>query len=130
MVFPNSKNENWRYFNLQELKIRLDKSESLEKDFSIKNSKKIQTHFKIDNNSIYLNEKLPDGISIDIINPEDFNLLNNHIKKNIGKIAKIDSDYFISENTQKFNSLIPQLFSKPSVPSPAITWGVINLALG
>jgi len=106
IAFPNSKNENWRYFNLQELKRRLDRSKPLNEDFSISYKKEIKSHLKIDNETIYLNKNLPEGVSIDIISPKDFNLLHRNIKKNIGKIAKIDDDYFILENTQKFNQLI------------------------
>ena len=106
VTFPNSKNENWRYFNLQELEARLDKTKFSKKDFSINYSQKINTHLKIDNSSISVNKILPEGISVDIVKPKDFNLLHSNIKKSIGKIAKIDNDYFISENTQKFNQII------------------------
>ena len=106
VTFPNSKNENWRYFNLRELKTKLNQTESVKNAFLISYTRKINTHLRLDNESLFLNEKLPDGISIDIVNPKDFDSLDAKIQKNIGKIARIDSDYFISENTQKFSQLI------------------------
>ena len=104
-IFPSSKNENWRYFNLQRLKEKLNQTEYSRNDFLINYIKKETTHLKIDNESIFLNKNLPKGISIDIINPENFNLLNSKILKRIGTIASIDSNYFISENTEiKYNA--------------------------
>ena len=105
-IFPSSKNENWRYFNLQRLKEKLNQTEYSRNNFLINYIKKETTHLKIDNESIFLNKNLPKGISIDIINPENFNSLNSKILKRIGTIASIDSNYFISENTEKFSQLI------------------------
>ena len=58
VTFPNSKNENWRYFNLQELKAKLNQFKSIENDSLISYRKVINTHLKIDNEAIYLNENL------------------------------------------------------------------------
>ena len=60
-----------------------------------------------------MNKKLPNGISINIIDVTEIDLLDDEIKSKIGKIAKVD-DYFISENTEKFNQLIIVNISKDS----------------
>ncbi len=104
--FPNSKNENWRYFNLQELKIKLDKIKNSKSILSIFNNYDIESHLKIDDKGIFINKNLPQGITIDIINNKDLKLLDEKIKKNIGKIASVDNDYFVSENNQIFNELV------------------------
>ena len=113
MSFPSSKNENWRYFNLRSLKEKLDNIESVKKSHLVFENQNLDTHLLINNDSIYVNKKLPKGISINIINATEIDLLDEEIKNKIGKIAKVD-DYFISENTEKFNQLIIVNISKDS----------------
>ena len=104
--FPDSKNENWRYFNLQDLKIKLNQIKSSDSIRSIFYDHEMESHFKIDDKGIFVNKNLPEGVSIDIVSSKDLKLLDNKIKKNIGEIAEINNDYFVSENTQMFNELI------------------------
>ena len=103
--FPNSKNENWKYINLNSLKEKLDKNVNINQGHPIFKNQKINNHFIMNDDSIKLNKNLPKGISIDIIEVEKISYLDSRLKDKIGKIAKID-DYFILENTQKFNQLI------------------------
>ena len=103
--FPNSKNENWKYINLNSLKEKLDKNVNINRGHPIFKNQKINNHFIMNDDSIKLNKNLPKGISIDIIEVEKISYLDSRLKDKFGKIAKID-DYFILENTQKFNQLI------------------------
>ena len=57
LTFPSSKNENWRYINLQKLKEKLDETKHGQNNFLISYTKKVATHLKIANESIFLKEK-------------------------------------------------------------------------
>ena len=103
--FPDSKNENWRYINLGPLKEKLNNSTEIDKPHSIFKNQTIDSHLIVNDDSIYVNKSLPKGISINIIELEKVHYLDPRLKNKIGKIAKID-DYFVSENTKKFNQLI------------------------
>jgi len=122
--FPNAKNENWRYFNLQDLKIKLEEKQAYDISQSIFYNHKMDTHFMINNKGIFINQKLPNGITIDIINPQDLKLLDDKIKNKIGEIAKIDNDYFVSENTQSFSQLILIKIKKNISVEPDLTLDV------
>ena len=75
--FPDSKNENWRYFNLQDLKIKLNKIKSSDSIRSIFYDHEMESHFKIDDKGIFVNKNLPEGVSIDIVSSKDLKLLDN-----------------------------------------------------
>ncbi len=113
ILFPDSKNENWRYLNLRSLKEKIDNVESVKVSHAISEGKSLNTHLMIDDKRIHLNKRLPDGICIEIIDAKNIKSLDDKIKNKFGKIAKLD-DYFISENTDKFNQLIIVNISKES----------------
>ena len=103
--FPNPKNENWRYINLNSLKEKISKGIQIDKPQLVSKNQNIDSHILIKDNSILLKKDFPEGITFDIIESKKLNTLNNKLKNKIGKVAKID-DYFVSENTKKFNQLI------------------------
>ena len=105
LSFPSFKNENWRYINLRDLKKELNKFESIKEKYLTLNNQDIDVHIMINNEAIHLNKKLPNGISVSIIDPDKIDLIDSNIKNKIGRIAKID-DYFVLENTKAFNQLV------------------------
>ena len=114
--FPNSKNENWRYINLNTLEKKINKSAKIKQPQSISENQKIDAHIGIKDNAILLNKNFPKGITFDIVDPQKLSSINNKLKNKIGKIAKID-DYFVSENTKSFNQLIIINITKQVDPS-------------
>ena len=103
--FPDSKNENWRYININSLKEKIDTSVEIKKPHSISKHQKLDCHILIKDNSILVNKNFPKGITFNIIDSNKFDSINQEFKNKVGKIAKID-DYFVSENTKKFSQLI------------------------
>ena len=114
--FPNSKNENWRYINLNTLEKKINKNAKIKQPQSISENQKIDAHIGIKDSSILLNKSFPKGITFDIVDPQELSSINNKLKNKIGKIAKID-DYFVSENTKSFNQLIIINITKQVDPS-------------
>ena len=113
--FPNPKNENWRYINLNSLKEKISGGTQIDKPQVVSEDQNIDSHILIKDNSILLKQDLPEGINFEIIESEKINTLNNKLKNKIGKVAKID-DYFVSENTKNFNQLIIINITKKADP--------------
>ena len=113
--FPNPKNENWRYINLNSLKEKISRGTQIDKPQVVSEDQNIDSHILIKDNSILLKQDLPEGINFEIIESEKINTLNNKLKNKIGKVAKID-DYFVSENTKNFNQLIIINITKKADP--------------
>ena len=103
--FPNFKNENWRYINLRDLKKELNQSQSIKGKLNVLKNQNIDAHIMINDEAIFLKNKLPNEISVDIISPDQISTIDQEIKNKIGNIAKID-DYFVLENTREFNQLV------------------------
>ena len=103
--FPNFKNENWRYINLRDLKKELNQSQSIKGKLNVLKNQNIDPHIMINDEAIFLKNKLPNEISVDIITPDQISTIDQEIKNKIGNIAKID-DYFVLENTKEFNQLV------------------------
>ena len=103
--FPNFKNENWRYINLRDLKKELNQSQSIKGKLNVLKNQNIDAHIMINDEAIFLKNKLPNEISVDIISPDQISTIDQEIKNKIGNIAKID-DYFVLENTKEFNQLV------------------------
>ncbi len=103
--FPNFKNENWRYINLRDLKKELNQSQSIKGKLNVLKNQNIDPHIMINDEAIFLKNKLPNEISVDIISPDQISTIDQEIKNKIGNIAKID-DYFVLENTKEFNQLV------------------------
>ena len=113
--FPNPKNENWRYINLNSLKEKISRGTQIDKPQVVSENQNIDSHILIKDNLILLKQDLPEGINFEIIKSEKINTLNNKLKNKIGKVAKID-DYFVSENTKNFNQLIIINITKKADP--------------
>ena len=103
--FPNFKNENWRYINLRDLKKELNQSQSIKGKLNVLKNQNIDAHIMINDEAVFLKNKLPNEISVDIISPDQISTIDQEIKNKIGNIAKID-DYFVLENTKEFNQLV------------------------
>ena len=103
--FPNFKNENWRYINLRDLKKELNQSQSIKGKLNVLKNQNIDAHIMINDEAVFLKNKLPNEISVDIISPDQISTIDQEIKNKIGNIAKID-DYFVLENTREFNQLV------------------------
>ena len=123
IYFPNSKNENWRYINLNSLKEKIDKGVQIDKPQVVFKNQNLDSHLLIKDNSILLNQDLPEGITFNIIESEKINTLNSKLKNKIGKVAKID-DYFVSENTKNFNQLIIINITKKADPTVTLNLDV------
>ncbi len=113
--FPNSKNENWRYINLNSLKEKISQAAQINEHQVVFENQNLESHILIKDNSILLNQDLPEGITFNVIESSQINTLSSKLKNKIGKVAKID-DYFVLENTKNFNQLIIINITKKADP--------------